>query len=135
MGRQFVIPLILAGLVGVVGAPLTCGAQTVYSVRAGVFSIGQVQEHDWTFGSHSIRFGFQQFRQHQDSSGNNLYDYNDVKTRSVAAPRYTTILAGSIHLTIRGPAWVAALALATVLAFIASLMSGVLRKTLSQGRE
>ena len=88
-------------------AAVTSHAQAVYSV--GVYSMGQVHEHDWTVGSGSARFGFEQYRQYQDASGRNLYDFTEVTTKRVASPRYTTVYCGPFSFTVRGPAWLAAL--------------------------
>ena len=88
-------------------APVASPAQIVYS--AGVYSMGQTHEHDWTVGSGNARFGFDQYRQAKDASGRNLHRFSDVIARGVASPRYTTVYAGPFTFTIRGPAWIAAL--------------------------
>jgi hypothetical protein len=57
-------------------AAVASHAQTVYSV--GVYSMGQTHEHNWTVGSGSARFGFDQYRQYQDASGRNLHTFSAI---------------------------------------------------------
>ena len=94
-------------------------AQTVYSF--GVYSMGQVHEHNWTVGSGDARFGFDEFRQYQDASGKNLHAYSDVVTKGVTSPRYTTIYFGPVHFTVRGPAWLAAALTGLIIVSLVSL--------------
>jgi hypothetical protein len=101
-------------------AAVASPAQTVYS--GGVYSMGQTHEHNWTIGSGSTRFGFDQYRQYQDASGRNLYAYSDVTNRAVASPVYTTVFAGPLQFTVRGPAWVAASLVAVGVASVALLL-------------
>lgn len=76
-------------------------AQKIYEV--GVYSMGRSYTGDWTFRLGDMRFGFEQYRQNQDSNGRD--------STSVMAPtsrRYTEVYLGVWHFRVRGPAWLAA---------------------------
>jgi hypothetical protein len=96
---------ILSVFVITVAAALACGAQ-VYSV--GIYSIGRTYEHDWTLGSGSLRFGFEQYRQYRDAGGRDLHSFSDVTALGVTSPRYSILYFGPVHFTVPGPAWAAA---------------------------